>query len=35
MSLKNSGLPYTYVKIGEAEIIGEIQPNQMEQLKQV
>ena len=31
--LKKLGLEYTYVKIGEAEIIGEIQPEQKEQLK--
>jgi AraC-like DNA-binding protein len=31
--LEKLGLPYKYVKIGEAEIIGEIQPHQMEQLK--
>jgi len=31
--LEKLGLPYKHVKIGEAEIIGEIQPAQMEQLK--
>ena len=31
--LEKLGLPYVYVKIGEAEIIGEIQPEQQEQLK--
>lgn len=31
--LEKLGLPYTYVRIGEAEIIGEIQPEQMKQLK--
>ncbi len=31
--LEKLGLPYKHVKIGEAEIIGEIQPYQMEQLK--
>jgi AraC-like DNA-binding protein len=31
--LEKLGLPYVYVKIGEAEIIGEIQPEQKEQLK--
>jgi AraC-like DNA-binding protein len=31
--LEKLGLPYTYVKIGEADVIGEIQPNQMRKLK--
>ncbi len=31
--LEKIGLTYVYVKIGEAEIIGEIQPEQQEQLK--
>ena len=31
--LEKLGLEYTYVKIGEAEIIGEILPEQKEQLK--
>ena len=31
--LEKLGLTYVYVKIGEAEIIGEIQPEQQEQLK--
>jgi YesN/AraC family two-component response regulator len=31
--LEKLGLQYAYVKIGEAEIIGEVRPEQMEQLK--
>lgn len=31
--LEKLGLSYTYVKIGEADIIGNIQPEQLEQLK--
>jgi len=31
--LEKLGIPYTYVKIGEAEIIGEIMPETMEQLQ--
>jgi len=31
--LEKLGLSYVYVKIGEAEIIGNIQPEQLEQLK--
>ena len=31
--LEKLGLPYVYVRIGEADIIGEILPEQIEQLK--
>ncbi|MDD2197677.1 MAG: AraC family transcriptional regulator [Bacteroidales bacterium] len=31
--LENLGLSYNYVKIGEADIIGEVQPEQLERLK--
>jgi len=31
--LEKLGLPYVYVKLGEANIIGNIQPEQLEQLK--
>ena len=31
--LEKLGIQYTYVKIGEADIIGDIQPEQKEQLK--
>jgi len=31
--LEKLGLPYVYVKIGEADLIGNIQPEQLEQLK--
>ena len=31
--MKNSGFKYTYVKIGEADIIGEVEPGQLETLK--
>ena len=31
--LEKLGLSYTYVKIGEADIIGNIQPEQLEQIK--
>ncbi len=31
--LEKIGLPYTYVKIGEADIAGDVQPEQLEQLK--
>jgi AraC-like DNA-binding protein len=31
--LEKIGLPYAYVKIGEADIVGDIQPEQLEQLK--
>lgn len=31
--LEKLGLPYVYVKIGEADIIGNIQAGQLEQLK--
>lgn len=31
--LEKLGLKYNYVKIGEAEIIGEVQPEKLEQLK--
>jgi hypothetical protein len=31
--LERLGLPYSYVKIGEAKIQGDIRPEQLEQLK--
>ena len=31
--LEKLGLPYVYVKIGEADIIGDVKPEQLEQLK--
>ena len=31
--LEKLGLPYVYVRIGEADIIGDIKPEQLEQLK--
>lgn len=31
--LENLGLSYNYVKIGEADIVGEVQPEQLERLK--
>ncbi|MGV8133903.1 MAG: helix-turn-helix domain-containing protein [Mangrovibacterium sp.] len=31
--LEKLGLPYVYVKIGEADLVGTIQPEQLEQLK--
>jgi hypothetical protein len=31
--LEKLGLPYVYVRIGEADIIGVIHPEQMDQLK--
>lgn len=33
--LEKLGLKYTYVKIGEAEIVGDVQPEKLEQLKSV
>ncbi len=33
VELEKLGLPYLYVKIGETDIIGAVQPEQMEQLK--